>query len=509
MIKLTDIMLSTERGKTARASGEVALDNWQPGAIRASISGDLSPRLFQWLIPEQVADASGTIRLNVNIGGQWSRPQWNGVAEVRDVLFRARKLERIIRVEGGTIALHNFDVDIGCPRTGQKADGCQSLHGVINDDDERINRVDGRISFGDNMSLRGVDVWLDGSDINYAQPGWSAKFSPQVELVGNGNQLTLKGNIDVVEGRYRQDFDLAGMIFTPKRTAEATEPFWQGIPLLETMRLQLRAQSRGALLVKNNIAELPLSASLDVSGTLSEPRLDGTIILEEGGRFYPPVFRYTFTTDQGQVRFEAEKKIPNETPTIDLSATTTYTDQFEQQHTLIMKLTGTALAPRLELGSLEGWDRTRVLQVLLVGQSADDIRRIAQGSPTTGVPSSTGSATDTIAKTVTGATLGQLVSGPLGRQFGLDVINVQFGGSSFQLDACKRLGRLAKFCGQGEIGFTGSSRFGGSIELRISDRPAEFGGVGRVEYLTRGVETLQDSLTSGKGELRLRIPIGY
>jgi hypothetical protein len=86
---------------------------------------------------------------------------------------------------------------------------------------------------------------------------------------------------------------------------------------------------------------------------------------------------------------------------------------------------------------------------------------------------------------------------------------VQFGGSSVQLDACKRISRIFKACGQGEIGFTGASRFGGSFELKMTDRPAELGGVGRIEYLTHGVDTLQDSLTTGRGELRLRVPLGY
>lgn len=506
-IRLTEVVLSTENGKSARASGQVALDHWHPGAIEASVKGEISPRLFQWGLPEQVGDASGTIALDVAVGGVWSHPTWQGKATVKDLLFRARKIGRDLRFDGGTIALENFDVAIGCPRSGAARLGCVSLHGSINDE-QHLDRIDGRVSFGDGLSLRDLDVWLDGTDIAYGQPGWEIKISPQVELAGNANQLTLRGNVDVVEGRYSQSFDLAGMIFTPKRTSEVSEPFWQGVPLLETMRLRLHAQSRGDLFVKNNIADLSVSAVLDVSGTLSEPRLDGQMVLEEGGRISPPVFRYAFTTDQGQVRFEAEKKIPDETPTIDLSASTVYTDNYEQQHTLQMKLTGTALSPRLDLYSLDGWNRNQVLQVLLLGQTPDDIRRITQGAAA--VPSSAGgTASDTIAKTVTGATLGQLVSDPLKRQFGLDVINVQFGGSSFQLDACKRLGRAFKACGQGEIGFTGSSRFGGSIELRVTDRPAEVGGVGRIEYLTHGVDTLQDSLTSGRGELRLRIPLGY
>ncbi|MCU1282775.1 MAG: hypothetical protein JWM53_6321, partial [bacterium] len=472
-IRLTNVALSTENGKEAHASGKLMLNHWEPGAIEANIKGDISPRLFQWALPEQVGDASGGIALDVRVGGAWQRPTWSGTATIKDVLFRARKLERDIILNGGTIAFDNFDIAIGCPRSGQKRAGCASLYGKINDD-QILDHIDGRVSFGEGLSLRNLDISVDGTEIAYSQPGWSAKFSPKVELVGNGNQLTLRGNIDIVEGRYYQNFDLAGMIFTPKRTHEVSEPLWQGVPLLETMRLNLRAQSRGTLYVKNNIADLPLTAALDVSGTLSEPRLDGQIIIGEGGHITPPGFRYSFDTDQGQVRFEAEKKIPDETPTIDLSASTTYTDNSEQQHTLRLMLTGTALSPRLDLTSLEGWSRSAVLQVLLVGQTPDEQRRITQGGSTAG--GTGGSATDTIAKTVTGATVGQIISDPLKRQIGLDVVNVQFGGSSFQLDACKRLGRVFKACGQGEIGFTGASKFGGSIELRISDRPAEFGG---------------------------------
>jgi hypothetical protein len=119
--------------------------------------------------------------------------------------------------------------------------------------------------------------------------------------------------------------------------------------------------------------------------------------------------------------------------------------------------------------------------VLLFNQSPEDIRRITQGSATAVSPTGTGGATDSVAKTLTGATFGQLLSDPLKRQIGFDVVNVQFGGSSVQLDACKRISRIFKACGQGEIGFTGASRFGGSFELKMTDRPAELGGVGRIE----------------------------
>ena len=53
---------------------------------------------------------------DVRIGGQWTRPEWHGTAQVKDVLFRARKIERDVRIDSGSIVFDNYDVAIGCPR---------------------------------------------------------------------------------------------------------------------------------------------------------------------------------------------------------------------------------------------------------------------------------------------------------------------------------------------------------------------------------------------------------
>lgn len=506
-VRLSQVVVSTDKDKLAKASGEVTLNDWTPGAIKGEITGEITPALFQWRWLDQLADASGSLKVDVRIGGVWTHPQWRGSAEVHNVVFRARKLGRDLRIDGGTVIFENFDVAIGCPKTGGKPEGCRSLTGLI-DEESKIDNVDARVSLGDGWSLKRLDIWASGREIRYAQPSWSVSFSPTIEIFGDGNGLTLKGNINLVEGRYAQNFELLGMVFRPKVTEVAT-PFWESSPLLETMRLDLRAQSTGSLIVKSNIAELTLSANLAISGTLSEWHADGTINIDEGGILKPPGARYNFDTERGSVRFEETKKFPTDTPTIDLSATAPYIDKYEQQHTLTMRLSGTAMSPRLELGSLDGWSSSTVLLILFGGQSPDEIRRAAQGTSATVLAQQQGSATDAMAKTLSGATVGQFISDPLKRVTGFDTVNVEFGGNSFDLKLCKRFGRYFKTCGQGELGFAGSSRFGGSIELKLSDRPFEWSGIGRVEYLTRGVETLQDSLTSGRGELRLRFPLGY
>ena len=148
-----------------------------------------------------------------------------------------------------------------------------------------------------------------------------------------------------------------------------------------------------------------------------------------------------------------------------------------------MKLTGTALSPRLDLGSLDGWDRAQVLAgPARAARAPDDIRRVGAGLAAAGaaVDRGGGSATDTVAKTLTGATarpvhLGdplKRVTRPRHRQ---RRVRRQPASTS---TLCKRLGRYFKTCGQGEVGFAGSSRFGGRIELRISDCPSGVGSAG-------------------------------
>ena len=155
-IRLTRVEVSTEHDKTARASGQLALDHWTPGAIEASIKGDISPRLFQWGLPEQVGDASGGIALDVHVGGVWSHPTWQGTATVKDVAFRARKLGgRDITLDGRhRRPLRTIDARHRLPaQTAARRPAAARSTGTINDD-QRLDRIDGVVSIGEELSLR-------------------------------------------------------------------------------------------------------------------------------------------------------------------------------------------------------------------------------------------------------------------------------------------------------------------------------------------------------------------
>ncbi len=486
------------------ASGRVALSGFQPGAVSAKISGKLSARLLQWPFNEYFADASGKIALDLTVSGTWQRPSWQGRASVENVSFNARRLGHQLTLKSGTLQLVDHDVAIGCPRK-ERAPGCEPITGVI--DDSSSVTVGGLITIGDDWSLSRIDGFLEASEFHFATHEYAATLSPKVHIAGSSRHLTLGGTIDIVDGRYTQPFDLIGYVLRP-RTVEVNEPWWQGNPLFETMALDVQARSSGPLYVKNNIADLALSTALEITGTMSDPRISGFVQVEEGGRINIPALRMPngFITNAGQVYFDRAKSIPDETPSFDLSANGTFIDRNDVSHTVGLRVTGTKKQLQLIPSSPEGWDLSTTWLVLVTGRSPDEWRRVGVADPSAPSSSVASGASDTIAKTASGALIGEILSDPIRRVLRFDTVSIEVGASSALSKGCFRFGRYLKTCGQAEYGFVGNFNGGGLAELKVADW---FSALARAEYLTQGVETLQQSLTRGRIELNFRIPLGY
>jgi autotransporter translocation and assembly factor TamB len=473
-------------GVIAHASGSMAIDHWVPGALIAEVTGDLSPKFLQWFFPDQIGDASGALGVDVHLGGTWSNLEWQGRATVKDVHVGLRMGRELVLSEG-TIFFQRSDLVFGCG--GTRPQGCRRLSGNI--DEQSPIGFDGRLSFGGGFSLKKVDLSFEGTEIYFSTREYSLAFSPRLHLIGDGRRLALSGDLNLVEGRYHRDFSLLDYVVLQPRSVERDEPFWKGMPLWENLDLDIRAKSTGSLGVKNNIADLKLSASLHIGGTLEEPSLSGSLQVEPQGTLNLPGSRIQFQSERSQVDFTAGKSIPSETPRLDLHATGELVDSRDDSLTHVINLGVTGLLPKLNvvLSSQEGWDQKQVLLAMFSGRANSNISNTGEGA----------------ARTASGAVVSQIISDPLAKVARLDTLSIEFGTAGVDVRACKKVaGRGLKFCGQGEIGFASGSRVGGSLELKLMDW---LSGQGRVEYITRGVETQQDSLTRGKLELNLRLPL--
>jgi autotransporter translocation and assembly factor TamB len=490
-------------GQLARASGWVELKQWVPNHIAGDVSGDLSPRLLQWLAKDYVAEASGRVSVSVHLGGLWTAPEWAGNAEIKGARGKLRNWPHDLAIQSGTLRFINSDILLGCPKS-RGLPGCKSVAGGI---DGNPLSIDGAVTIGGPTMLKSIDLALDGTELRQEVNGeWAITFSPHVTIHGGGDHLTASGTVDLTEGRYRQDFDFINQVVLRPRTVEKQVPFWTGYAMLETMTLDLHAQG-GSLIIKNNIADLQMSANLEITGTLSEPRLNGNIHVEEGGKFTIPGFRVAFDSDSGNINFDPEKRIPDETPTLDVGGSGLFIDpRDDSSHTLFLRLFGTIGNLQPKLWSAEGWDQVTVLSVLVTGQTPEQLRRLGLSDPSGRSGAGGASASEGAIKTITGYGVGQVVAAPLQQWLKLDSTVVEFGANSFDVKLCKRFTRHLNTCGYGEVGFTTSSKVEGRLELRVSDWVS---AQGKVEYLTQGVDTSQDALTRGKLELKLQIPLGY
>src|SRR5262249_10176304 len=160
-------------------------------------------------------------------------------------------------------------------------------------------------------------------DLPHGSPGvYDVTLGAELHLTGDADRLALAGDVSVIDGKYIEQFDVVKNAIIRPRTHEESAPLWKGRPLLENMELDLRVRSAGPIYVENDIAhQLKLDLSLAVGGTVSDPELDGEVIVREGA-FRIPFLRGDdfIALPGGTVQFYPGKQIPRETPEVNIQA---------------------------------------------------------------------------------------------------------------------------------------------------------------------------------------------
>jgi len=495
-VSLNNLQVTVE-GATMNATGAVALNHWHPGTISAVVEGETSPAILKWFMKDRIYEASGRVALNVRLSGTADQPRWAGNLQVKGVKAQLRDFPQEIALREGTVRFQNFEL---------------ALENLVGSLDDQPVSASGKVEFkGDRDHwLKSIDLALKGTELHQNTEQFALTFSPDVHVSGDWSRsdaapLKLKGVVLITDGRYfAPTFEPRSLVVKP-RVVERAPPIWQGVPLLETMDLDVHVLSTGQLLVRNETFNLSASTSLDISGTLSDPHFHGDIKVDSGGELTLPGARTVFTSESSYVTFDEEKRIPDETPDLNFLFNSVITDNNDLSHNVTLKITGTIVKPDVKLyATQEGWDQNDVLLLIFTGRTPNQWRQF--GSSTSGGGGTPGSATDTIAKSLTGYGVGDIISDPLRRLFNLDQTTFEFSTGSVDLKLCKRFTRNFKTCGTGEVGFAGSSRVEQRLELKLSDW---ISGAARVEYLNQAVGTFQESNTRGKLELKLQIPLGY
>ncbi len=511
-------------GAKTEASGTIDIQSLSPlrfGSIDFRLRGDLSAQLLQWQFARNLAEARGRLALrSLHITGTFVEPIAEGTLVAKDLFLNLRRFHELYFAHG-TVSLapgagKTGRIVIGCVAgQGGDAAGCEPLSGTV-DGDGRV-QLNGRI---EHSGLGGFmrPNWYQALDkvrsaivlenVRHTVSGvYNVEVTtpaPGLQIVGNRDEMRVLGNVEVVSGRYMQDFDLVDRFLSARRVVEEEAPFWEGDPFLSGLMLGLNVRTRGTFRVLNNIADLRLATNdFVVNGPLENVAMGGVIRVETGF-FNIPGLRSEFQVrGDSRIDFSASARWP-ETPFVDVRGSARELDQNDQQRNIELALRGKVKELRIDCLSSDNMSAADCASFLVLGEAGNDPRRMANAA---GNPRALQYG-DPAAKLLSSQLLTNQVTDPLREKLRLDTVRIQFGVSSFDVQLCKRFGLYLRMCGLAEWGLFGSigNRYRGFGELQLSDITV---GQISLERVERGFSFLEDTINRFKVQAGFRLPLRY
>ncbi|MBK8482259.1 MAG: translocation/assembly module TamB domain-containing protein [Proteobacteria bacterium] len=507
LLELTRLRLRLGRQELS-AHGRLTLAAAFPFAPQTAslrIDGDLNLKLLQLLLADKLSQAAGWARLHAEVEGPLGDPRLFGEVSLGYAEFVPRGFGRLITLRQGRIAFSNYLVCLGgtlaCRSEDEKCaateGSCRWTTPVEGSYDEGTIRLFGEARF-DQREVVDLYLRVAGNSIPQRSPGiYALEFNTDVTLVGDEQALALNGSVDIIDARYVQEFDLIKNAVLRPRVAEEAAPFWQSVPVLANLALQLDVRSAGQLRVHNSYADLGLQSTLSVGGTLSQPRIGGLVRVEEG-TFRIPFLHGDYEVQRGEISFDSGKSADR--ALLNITAETQYADRNGTDYQILLLLQGPLDGIRIRLSSQPHLEQGQILALLATGRTTDQWRDQLAGQG----GGRAAQAADRQVKELTGQFLGQFLEDPIKQAIGLDLVRLEIGTESVSARACKNVGTALEVCGEGERDFIGGFAGRASARYRMHDYLQL---VGRLERLSTRLQREIENPSRGRLELRLRYPL--
>jgi translocation and assembly module TamB len=219
----------------------------------------MSLRLAQMLDPDLVT--SGSVTLNLDIAGTWTRPRMLGQVTIANGAIALIDLPNGLSNINGTLI---FDQDQLSVRSMTARTG----GGNIN--------VGGYITYRDELAF---NLTAAGKDIRLRYPqGVSSSADVDLRLSGNLKNSNLSGDVTVTRFGITPQFDLALYLARSKMAPQAPNPDSPAYNL----HLDMHVVSTPELQVQTTVGRLAGDVDLRVRGTAAKPVVLGRINITEG-----------------------------------------------------------------------------------------------------------------------------------------------------------------------------------------------------------------------------------
>ena len=252
----------TGTGTNISLDGSLAVA--EGGKESLGVNGRLNLRVLNGLSPDIFLSGTGDIA--VRVSGSYSQPRVNGTASLNGASVAAlvgndrwqvSNIKSVLRFTADQAQIESFAGTLGGGRL--TASGGALLEGFAVD----------RFLFS---------IHADNVTAPFPQD-FSSTLDADVEIKGDAKEQLIGGVVNLIRAEYTKDIELANLI---NRRQESIEEGGE-ISFVRTARFaDLRVEGRNALVVRNNLADLVGSVSLQINGPIKDPVIAGRITASSG-----------------------------------------------------------------------------------------------------------------------------------------------------------------------------------------------------------------------------------
>ena len=235
------------------------------GRQNLNVNGDLNLRVLNGISPDFFS--SGTAEVAVRLNGTFEDPRLIGTASVNN-----GSISVLLGNDRWTVANLNTSVRF----TANQAQ-IDSLSGTLGGG--RVTATGGALLEGFQVSAFRVSIHGTNMTVPFPED-FRSTLDADVEIRGSSREQLIGGVVNLRRTEYTEDIELADLINT--RRGESIEEGAE-IELTRTALFAgLRVEGRNALVVRNNLADLVGSVSLQLDGPVNDPTISGRVTATSG-----------------------------------------------------------------------------------------------------------------------------------------------------------------------------------------------------------------------------------
>jgi outer membrane protein insertion porin family len=281
-VVLQEVVLIGQDDLQLAVSGFVGLQKEKP--LNFSVKGKWDARLLGGFFPELAG--SGSMALEMNIGGTMKHVEWNGKVEAKNntLQFAAanlflNQLNGVVDISNGKFVLERL--------TGNLNGGTIETKGSVAFNKQKQPAVE-------------LQLQMAGVKFNFPK-GLFTDISGQLQLLTSQPDYLLKGNIDLNGGHYNESFRVGSYLYEYLFAKKEAIEVGEDAGFARRLRLELQLRTPRAIVLDNNVSRAELNGELTVGGKAYHPLLSGRIVVKEGGSIF--FGNRIFAIEKGQINF--------------------------------------------------------------------------------------------------------------------------------------------------------------------------------------------------------------